>query len=150
MMFKNLKKDLKKKFETNTAIKILVSKDYNAFKSFLSRKSKRKIKDVIEHVGLAELSKYKIKQGDLLYNTEHLNVSCFDTFTNLNVFVTFPKNSMFLLLSFNVLQVNYKKIIPNAVFLYSVFYNEKIYYLNAEEFLWHIDANQIKCCDLSV
>lgn len=148
-MYKNLRNALKKKTENSILLKILGLKDYDAFRSFLFRRSERKYKDIIEAVGLQQLTKYKIKQGDLLFSTEQFTFSVRDRDTGVSKRFSLPKNSFLMPISFVILKDMEQTLFPNISMWFTVFYNERIYHFDAIEFLNYIDIGYIKLHDLS-
>ena len=148
-MYKSLRNALKKKTEESVLLKILGLKDYDAFRSFLFRRSERKYKDVIESIGFQQLTKYGVKQGDLLFTTEQFTLSMRDWDTGKDKKFTLPRNSLLMPVSFVILKDQEQTVIPNIVMWFTVFYNERIYHLEASEFLSYVDIGYIKCYDLS-
>lgn len=148
-MYRRLRNALKKKTEKSILLKILDLKDYDAFRSFLFRLTKRKYKDAIEAVGFERLIKYNIKQGDLLSITEQFPLSIRNWETGALKKIVLPKESLFMLVSFTILRDQEQTIIPNIAMWFTVLYNERIYHIDASEFLDYIDIGYIKLCDLS-
>lgn len=135
-MYKSLKGALKKKIDNGVKLKVLFGlADKQFARLFLNKNVKNFYIDTINAVAYQQLKTFNIKQGSLLFLNESIYIDSRDSITGLPKKINFPKASFIVPISFEIGTDNELEKFPSIKLWFTVLHNERIWHVDAEQFL---------------